>query len=285
VTPAAAPVIGGLALAAAVFRLYGEYPALDRSDDRRAQQALDGLTGDLRDQRAVLFGDLEWQLQNGLNYYAAHSRDDLAFTAMAAVLPYAPALISDNQASGREVVLTERARSLLASAYGPLYEVVVDERVAVPTLESRIAAITPGTRYVLCLVRPVPELTLDRSEVDAALARLTGGARRTLPPGNFVAIAGVAGAPPALVHGADTPFRARTALDGVPVEVRMESWLPFDTIRRMGFGHVIARRRHALIVERGISLVTLGADGHPSLTAYAAGLYAPQPRYRLSSSR
>ena len=44
-----------------------------------------------------------------------------------------------------------------------------------------------------------------------------------------------------------------TILDGVRVDVRMESWLAFDTIRRMGFGQVVADRRHTLIVERGVS--------------------------------
>ena len=35
----------------------------------------------------------------------------------------------------------------------------------------------------------------------------------------------------------------------------MESWLAADTIRRMGFGQVIAARHHTLIIERGVSLV------------------------------
>ncbi len=279
--PAAAPMVGGLGLIAALVHVYDEYPALDRSTDHRAQQTLDALTGDLRDHRALFLGDLEWQLQNGLHYYAAHARDDLAVTAMASVLPYAPVLIRDNQRSGREVVVSDRARQLLASAYGPLYEVVEDPRVAVPSLASRVEAIAPGTRYVFCLIRPVPEQTLDRADVEAGLARLTGQALRTLPAGAFVAIAGIAGAPPALVRHADRPFRAATTLDGLPVDVRIESWLPFDTIRRMGFGHVIAGRTHALIIERGVSVVALDASGRPSRTAYAAGLYAPQPRYRV----
>ncbi len=50
----------------------------------------------------------------------------------------------------------------------------------------------------------------------------------------------------------------------------------------MGFGQVVAGRHHALIIERGVSLVGLRADGAPLQTAYARGLYAPQPRYRLA---
>jgi hypothetical protein len=52
----------------------------------------------------------------------------------------------------------------------------------------------------------------------------------------------------------------------------------------MGFGHVIANRRHSLIVERGISFVTLDEDGRPLTTAYLAGIFAPQPRYLVLSS-
>jgi hypothetical protein len=65
----------------------------------------------------------------------------------------------------------------------------------------------------------------------------------------------------------------------VTAAIRMESWLAFDTIRRMGFGHVIANRHHALIVERGISFVAIDSSGRAVHTAYAAGIFAPEPRY------
>ena len=65
----------------------------------------------------------------------------------------------------------------------------------------------------------------------------------------------------------------------------MESWLAFDTIRRMGFGQVIANRHHSLIVERGVSFVALDDDGRPVATAYAAGIFEPQPRYVVLSSK
>ncbi len=41
----------------------------------------------------------------------------------------------------------------------------------------------------------------------------------------------------------------------------MESWLAADTIRRMGFGHVVAARQHTLIVERGVSFVAFDGSG------------------------
>jgi hypothetical protein len=62
----------------------------------------------------------------------------------------------------------------------------------------------------------------------------------------------------------------------------MESWLEFDTIRRMGFGHVIARRRHTLIVERGISFVAFDEAGRAVRTVYAANIFAPESRYLLA---
>ena len=41
----------------------------------------------------------------------------------------------------------------------------------------------------------------------------------------------------------------------------MDSWLASDTIRRMGFGHVVAARQHTLIVERGVSFVAFDDHG------------------------
>jgi hypothetical protein len=59
----------------------------------------------------------------------------------------------------------------------------------------------------------------------------------------------------------------------------MEAWLAADTIRRMGFGHVIVRRHHTLIVERGVSFVAFDETGRPTRTAYAANIFAPQVRF------
>jgi len=55
--------------------------------------------------------------------------------------------------------------------------------------------------------------------------------------------------------------------------------MPADTIRRMGFGHVIVDRHHELTVDRGVSFVAIGDDGRASLRAWEAGLLAPQPRF------
>jgi hypothetical protein len=74
-------------------------------------------------------------------------------------------------------------------------------------------------------------------------------------------------------------------LSGTPVGIRMESWLASDTIRRMGFGHVIAARQHTLIVERGVSFAAFDARGVPVRIAYASNIFAPQARYLIDIAR
>jgi len=69
------------------------------------------------------------------------------------------------------------------------------------------------------------------------------------------------------------------------VDVRMESWLSVDTIRRMGFGHVVAGRRHTLIVERGVSFAAFDRNGLAIRTAYAANIFSPQARYLIRTAK
>jgi hypothetical protein len=270
-------------MAAAAMHLYRDYPALDRSGDDRPTALLSAMTSGLDDRRAVFLTDLNWQVQNGLSYFGDRIRPGMAYARLAEVLLYAPALIRDNHAIGRDVVVTERARQQLAAAYGPLFRITPDARVAVPSLSETIGDLPRGTRYVLCVLKPTREFLLDRDELDRSIAVLAGG-HAALGGGEYAVLAGLVGERPALTHVADRPFRRRVTLDGLSVDVRMESWLAFDTIRRMGFGHVIANREHALIVERGLSFVALAGDGRAMTTAYAAGIFAPQPRYLVLSS-
>ena len=81
--PRAPAVVWSVAFLFVVFRIHDEYPALDRSHDRRAEEALARLTGDIDDRQAILLADLNWELQNGLNYYTDHTRRDLACRAAA----------------------------------------------------------------------------------------------------------------------------------------------------------------------------------------------------------
>jgi transmembrane protein TMEM260 (protein O-mannosyltransferase) len=281
---AAVPVASALLAAYAIVRGYVDFPALDRSRDTRPATVLAGLTSGLDDRRSILLADLNWQVQNGLSYFASVTRPEVAWTRMPDVLLYAPALIADNEAIGREVALTERARAEVQAAYGPLLRVDPDRRVAVPSVSEAARGLAPGTRYVVTVLRPSRDLALDRDELARLLRTLTGTSV-VLPDADYAAVAGVTGQAPQLTVQSMRPFRQRLRIDQTDVQIRMDSWLASDTIRRMGFGHVIAARQHTLIVERGVSLAAFDAGGRPVRTAYSSNIFAPQPRYLVSIAR
>jgi hypothetical protein len=280
--PGAAPsralhAVAVLFIAYAAARAYGDFPALDRSGDRRPEAVLDRLARGLDDQRAVLLTDLNWQIANGLSYYTKVPHPEVATARMPDVLLYAPALIADNAAIGRRVFLTDRARSELSASYGPLIPAAPDPSTVVPTLSAEIARLPEGAVYAFCVLRPSRDLSLDRDEIARAV-RLLGGAAVKLPEDDYVAIVGSIGGRATIISGSE-PFRRRLDVHGVPVEIRMESWLATDTIRRMGFGQVIAHHRHVLIIERGVSFAAFDDGGSPIRTAYRSNIFAPQPRY------
>ena len=219
--------------------------------------------------------DLNWQVQNGLSSFTRFDRPEIADVRMPDVSMYLPSLVDDNRAIGRTLVLTERAAATARAAYGPLLPIAQDTAVRVPSLSEVAGSLGPKTRYVLCVLKPSRDMILDRADLNQAVARLTAG-DASIPSADYVAIAGVSGAVPALIEQSNLPFAQTVQLDGVRVEVRMESWLSADTIRRMGFGHVIAARQHTLIVERGVSFVAFDEHGKPIRTAYAANIFAPQ---------
>ena len=271
-------VVALLLVAYAGTRAWRDYPALDRSHDDRPSRVLADLTAGLDDRDAILLTDLNWQVQNGLSYFGKSIAPQVAYERMPAVLLYAPALIADNTAIGRDVVLTERARSTLMAAYGPLIPSERDPRVPTPSLSDATRNLPPGSRYVFCILKPTRDLALDWDDIGDALTALAGGPVH-VPDGDYVVVAGRLGQPPDLLFGSNRPFRRWLDLAGVPVSIRMESWLSADTIRRMGFGHVIADRRHTLIVERGVSFAAFGSSGEALRTAYASNIFGPQPRY------
>ena len=92
------------------------------------------------------------------------------------VLLYAAALVRDNHHVGRDIALTERAateyRDIVA---GPL-AVVGDPRVPTPALRDLVADIVPGSRYVLCVLAPTHDFTIDQTDLADSLKTLTGGA-------------------------------------------------------------------------------------------------------------
>jgi hypothetical protein len=194
---------------------------------------------------------------------------------------YAPAFIADNVAINREVVLTEQARAALIAAYGPLFSTEPDPRVMTPSLAEAIQGLPDGTRYVMCILTPTRDLPLDWTDIGGALAALGDGVAVQVPDGDYIAIGGISGQRPTFIFGSNRPFRHSLDLDGVSVGVRMESWLSADTIRRMGFGHVIVGRQHTLIVERGVSFAAFDVSGRPIRTTYASNIFSPQRRYLI----
>jgi hypothetical protein len=281
---ASQPAAAAIGLVMVTARIYRDYPALDRSDDRRPTQALEALTSGLDDRQSILISDLNWQLQNGLNYFARFDRPQVAFASLPAIAPYAPVLIRDNRDIGREVVATAPARAALDSAYGPVIGARADERTANRGLLDVVRDLPHGTRYVLCYIRPSSEFVVDRETVQQAVRVLSGRTFEPFTRDEFAAVAGVIGDAPQLLRVSDRPFRELLNVDGTRVEVRMESWLPFDTIRRMGFGHVVAGRTHALIVERGISFVAFDAVGRRIDTAYDGNIFEPERRYLITTT-
>ena len=287
--------VPSLLIVYAIARAYHDLPALDRSADRRPTELLEQLTTGLDDRRDVYLTDFNWQIANGLSYYGKVIRPELAYGRLPDVLLYAPALVRDNRTIGRDIVLSERARAEVNAAYGPLLPTVADARVDVKPLTASIAGIPRGTRYVLCVLRPSRDLALDSEELNRAWQQLIGAARpdrnghegetSKTPKEDYAVLAGLVGGRPQLVLESSRPFRRIVTLDGVDVEVRMESWLAADTIRRMGFGHVVAAHRHTLIVERGISFVAFDDQGRAILTAYRSNIFAPQRRYLIEPQR
>jgi hypothetical protein len=120
---------------------------------------------------------------------------------------------------------------------------------------------------------------LDAGDLSSTIKALTADRMSMLTESDYAAMAGRIGEPPQYIAAASRPFRRAVQIGGVNVEIRMESWLASDTIRRMGFGHVIAARQHTLIVERGVSFVAFDDRGQPSRTAYAANIFAAQTRF------
>lgn len=285
-SPRATPILGALLVAYAGLRAYIDKPALDRSHDARSTEVVSALTAGVDDQRSILLTDVSWQLLNGLAYFAKVVRPQVAFAWLPDVRLYAPALVRDNTAIGRQIVLTARARDDVERSYGPLFHLVADRpSTSAPlTVYDFVRALGPGTNYVLCILKPTHEYTFDRVDVTRALQALAASDSMQMPDGDYAVVAGVTGASPLLMHGDSRPFARRVAIAGVPVDIRMDSWLAADTIRRMGFGHVVAARYHTLVVERGISIVTFGADGWPARTGYFANVFAPEPRYLIDTA-
>jgi hypothetical protein len=275
--PVAIALASALLLAYPAWRVWDAYPAMDRSADTSPQDFFDRLTAGLSGDREIFARDIMWQLNNGLDYYDKYTKPDLPMLDAPPSLLYFPLIVWDNATIGRDVVMTDSAAALVRTAYGSLLPIERDPRVPVPRLSEQVGALPAGTPYVLGVIESYPETPLDAADMAAVAARLRipGG----FPAARYAVVAGRIGERPSLQHAAATPFRATGRLAGRRLDVRMECWLPADTIRRMGFGHVIVDRRHLLALDRGASFIALDAGARPRLVAWAGGLFAPQPRW------
>ncbi|MBI3048262.1 MAG: DUF2723 domain-containing protein [Acidobacteria bacterium] len=273
-----------LVLAYAGWRGWTTWPAADRHLDRRGEQLIAQLAAGLSDRNALLVAQMNWQLENVLLYTARYLRPDLVWARLGDVMPHWPFLVDDNHRLGRDLVLTPQAAAEVLAAYGPSFPVVEDPALAVTPFPEAAAQVPRGMPYVLGILTPPAEHPLDDETLGAALDALTGGNVPARTPGAYEVFAGVAGERPQIYRGADHPFTLRFRVLDEPLTVRLDAWLPFDTFRRAGFGHVLRGRDHILIVERGVSLVWLSPDGRPSPPFYAASDFARQPRYRVPAA-
>ena len=267
-------------LAYAGWRGWDTWPSADRSGDRRADVLVARVAAGINDTNAVLLSDMDWQAENALLYSVRYERRQLVWRRLGEVLPHLPFLVDDNHAIGRDIVLAGNAAGRVAAAYGPLFPLAPDN---VPTaIADRVATVPRGTPYVIVLVEPTGNDALNTEDFDQALALLAGpSARRSTA--RFQMWAGISGEPGAARQGSDRPFRTAFSILGDQFAVRFESWLPFETFRRAGFGHVLRGRERVLTIERGVSLVWFESNGSP-VVSYAAGLYAPKARLRIPAS-
>jgi hypothetical protein len=264
----------------AAWRGWDTWPAVDRHTDRRAEAHLAHLAEGVNARSALLVAKMDWQLENVVLYSARYDRRDLAWARLDDVLLHFPFLVRDNLAESRDLVLTAEAARGVVAAYANAFPLVLDQDPA-PGLADVVSRIPPGTPYVLTLLQPAPSgRSIDQGDLAKGLAELAGRRLPQRTEASYEVWAGSHGEPPTLYRSSPHPFREDVLIGGEPFTIRMDSWLPEDTFRRGGFAHVLHGRRHALIAERGISLVWLQRDGSPA-SYYGAGLYTPEARYRI----
>jgi hypothetical protein len=277
-----------IALAALLYagwRGWDTWPAADRHDDRRADAWVARVAQGLNEQNALLVSKVDWQVENVLLYSSRYERRDLAWARADDVLLHFPFLVQDNFAEGRDVVLTVDAAASVVAAYGTLFPIVGDQEAA-PALNDVVSRIPRGTPYVMTLLVPPPSgRTVDEADLTAALDVLTGRRtpqRSTATGGSarYEVWAGIAGERPAFYRSSARPFRDRVEIAGDAFTIRMDSWLPDDTFRRAGFGHVLLGRSPVLFIERGLSLMWLQRSG-TAAHFYGSGLYTPEARFRI----
>jgi hypothetical protein len=275
-------VTTALALAYPTWRAFDTWPAVDRSGDTRPSDLVRAITRDLPSNRALLLADLNWQLQNGLDYYAHHENPDLLHLRAGDRLLTLPQLIDENLRHGRDIVLTRQSARTVTRAFADTWR--IEAEPPLPTLLDRVRALPRGMPFVLAVLRATRDVPLDSGELASIVGTLTSGTAVLPVTSVYTVMVGRTGEPPVLVRSEARPYRLRAAVGDLALEVRMESWLPADTIRRAGFGHVVINHRHVLTLERGVSFAALGPDGRARVAGYASCLFAPEPRLRIRAT-
>jgi len=286
-----AAAVGAVILVYPAWRGYDTLPAVDRSWDRRAEELLHELTTPPRSfssavrPEGTVFGlDTNWQVQNALEYYMRERKPGIAwFTTEQLEWLQEPdrdsrfrQFVTANSEIGRTVVVTERVLDKVHQPRSP----GLHPQPHLLEFSERVRSVPPGTPYTLAILRSDVEFSLDTIAFAHAWDWLAPG---TAPPTlrHYTVVVGRVGEGPVLVQSQDRPYRVRTRLDPFAFDVRMESWLPTDTIRRAGFGHVVVNHRHVLTLERGISFVAMGPGGG---AFYGSGLFAPIARYPIAAA-
>ena len=142
---------------------------------------------------ALLLADINWQLDNGLDYYVRHVRPDLNVARVTDRVLTLPLLVHDNLAAGREVVMTPESRRIAEAAYGGLFSFAPDPRVDARPLAHGLAAVPADTVYVLALLAPYRDLPFDAQGLADAARRLTGGAATLVEGPSYQVLAGRVG--------------------------------------------------------------------------------------------
>ena len=282
ISPVARVVLVLVVLAYAGWRAWSTWPVVDRHDDHRGEALIARLAQGLDESKAVLVSQMNWQVENVLLYTGRYGRRDLTWVRLGDVMAHWPFIVEDNHRLGRDIVMNGAAAAEVVAAYGREFPLVED--IAVMPVPEAFAAVPRGAPYVLSMLTPLTENPLDAAVLADALAALTDGNAPTRIASAYEVIAGVAGERPQAYRASNHPFTESFRIADESFTVRMDSWLPFDTFRRAGFGHVLRGRDHVLTVERGLSLVWLARDGRPSRPYYAASLFADEPRYRVPAA-
>ncbi len=242
---------GSLLLAYPVWRGYDTFPAVDRSWDNRAVKLLEEFTAAPDN---VVFGvDSNWQVQNAFEYFMREHRPGIAWFATEELewlewpggRDWFEAFVTANAQAERDVIVTPRVHEKIRNPPTSLWQ-------HDPTTASRAfsAEVKFGSPWRLRTCSPSwqsdPEYPSEHARVRPRMAM---AARPNRPchttdatPSSPARVGERSG-----VDRVSRPSVPRSSHDrALDVDIRMESWLPTDTIRRAGFGHVIVNGRHAL---------------------------------------